>query len=79
MLQKMCEFGAKIFKGTIIDSTAFCAPYGTVFPINPLPNDKILNGSKLKAFADGKITVTKRIEICFGKDRKHGGKRRKCW
>ena len=35
-----------------------------------LPNDKILNWSKLKAFADDKINVTKN-SICYGKGRKH--------
>ena len=39
---------------------------------NSFPNDKILDLSKFKAFADDKINVTK---ICFGKGRKHcGGK-----
>ena len=45
--------------------------------VNSLPNDKILDRSKLKQFADDKINVTK-IEICFEKCRKCG-KRRKCW
>ena len=42
---------------------------------NPLPNDKILNQSKLKAFADGKMNLTKKIEICFWKGRKHCGEK----
>ena len=29
--------------------------------VNSLPNDKILDGSKLKAFADGKIKILKRV------------------
>ena len=44
-----------------------------------LPNDKILDWFKLKEFANNKINVTEKIEICFEKRRKHGGKRRKCW
>ena len=40
---------------------------------------KILDWSKLKAFADNKTNVTEKTEICFGKGRKHSGKRRKCW
>ena len=44
-----------------------------------LPNDKILNLSNLKALADYKINVTEKLELCFGKGRKHSGKRRKCW
>ena len=48
------------------------------FLLNFLPNDKVSDWSKLKAFADGKSNVTK-IEICFGKGKKHCRKRRKCW
>ena len=39
----------------------------------------ILDWSKLKAFADEIINVAEKIEICFGKGRKHCGKRRKCF
>ena len=35
--------------------------------LNSLPNDKILDWSKLKAFADGKINREWKIEICLGK------------
>ena len=31
--------------------------------INPLPNDKILDQSKLKAFADNKINVTEKLKF----------------
>ena len=47
--------------------------------LNFLPNDKMLDWSKLKAFADDKINVNEKSEIWFGKGRKHCGKRRKCW
>ena len=47
--------------------------------INSLPNDKILHYIKFKAFADDKIILTKKFEICVGKRRKHSGKKRKCW
>ena len=43
-----------------------------------LQNKKSLDWSKLKAFAEDKINETK-IEIRFGKGKKHCGKRRKCW
>ena len=33
---------------------------------------------KLKAFADDKMYVTEKIEICFGTGRKHCGKRKEC-
>ena len=46
---------------------------------NSLPDDKILNYSKLKACADNKIHVTQKIEVCYGMSRKYCGKRRKCW
>ena len=32
---------------------------------NSLPNDKILNWSKFKAFADDKINVTQKYEFFF--------------
>ena len=32
---------------------------------NPLPNDKILDLSKLKAFADDKINVTQKFNFVF--------------
>ena len=34
--------------------------------INPLPNDKILDRSKLKAFPDDKINVTKHLKFGMG-------------
>ena len=33
--------------------------------INPLPDDKILDLPKLKAFADDKSNVTQTIKVCF--------------
>ena len=46
-----------------------------------IPNSKVLDWSKLKAFAEDKINVTekKKNEICLGMGRKHCGKRRKSW
>ena len=49
------------------------------FNLNSLPNDKFLNWSKIKAFADDQSNVDEKIEISFGKGRKHCGKRMKCW
>ena len=46
---------------------------------NSLPNDKILDWSKVKAFADDKRNVIEKLKFVFGKGRKHCGKRRKCW
>ena len=37
---------------------------------NSKPNNKILELSKLEAFADHKINANQKIEICFGKSRK---------
>ena len=48
-----------------------------VFLFNSLPNKKILDWSKLKAFADEGIGVTE--NLIFGRTEKHCGKRRKCW
>ena len=51
--------------------------------INSLPkkNDKVLDRSKMKAFADDKINVTEKLKFLLenGKHRKHCGKKRKCW
>ena len=46
--------------------------------INPLPHDKVLDCSKLKAFAVDKINDSEKLKICFEKCRKRCGKRRKC-
>ena len=46
---------------------------------NSLPNGKILDWSKLKAFAEVNYKCDWKIEICFGTGKKHCGKRRKCW
>ena len=35
--------------------------------INPLPNHKILDLSKLKAFADDKINVTEKLKFLLGR------------
>ena len=36
--------------------------------INCLPNDKILDWSRLKAFADDKINVTKELKFVLGRE-----------
>ena len=46
---------------------------------NPLPNDKILDWFKLKAFNKNKISVTQILIFFSHLGRKHCGKRRKCW
>ena len=43
-----------------------------------LLNDKVLDKSKLKAFADDKINVIKKLKFLL-ESRKHCGRRRKCW
>ena len=47
--------------------------------LNSLPNGKILDLSKVKALCRPQFKCVSKIEICFGKGRKHCGKRRKCW
>ena len=47
--------------------------------LNSLPKDNLLDWSKLKAFADDEIYVTEKLKSGLGQDRKHCGKRRKCW
>ena len=46
--------------------------------VNSLPNDKSLDWSKLKAFADDKINVTKKLKFALGLEEKNCKKRRKC-
>ena len=51
--------------------------------INPIPDNKILGWSKLKAHADNKINIFQKIEICFQQGRKdfqnNARKEKKCW
>ena len=42
--------------------------------INPFPNDKILDRTKLKAFADDKLNITKMTISSFDKVENTGGK-----
>ena len=35
--------------------------------VNPLPNDKFLDWSKLKAFADEKINATRKLNFVLGR------------
>ena len=48
---------------------------------NSLPNDKIIDCSKFKAFADDKIIVTQELKYGFGKLENivGNGENRKCW
>ena len=41
--------------------------------INPLPNDKTSDGSKLKAFADDKIDESKKLKFGLGRIENTGG------
>ena len=47
--------------------------------VNSLPNDKILDVTKLKTFADDKINAAQMMISTFDRVKKHCGKRRKCW
>ena len=42
--------------------------------VNSSPNDKISDLFKLKAFADGKINVTKKLKFLFGRVQNFLGK-----
>ena len=50
--QKMLELGME---------TQVCAG------LNPLPNDKILDWSKLETFADDKVNVTEKLKLILGR------------
>ena len=48
--------------------------------VNSLPNDKILDCSKLKAFADDKLNAIEKLKFVLEwVEGKHCRKRRKCW
>ena len=47
--------------------------------VNSLPNDKTLDWSKLKAFADDKIDMTEKFKFVLKRVENIVGKRRKCW
>ena len=47
--------------------------------MNSLPNDTILDQSKLKGFADDKLNVTQKLKFILGRVETIVGKRRKCW
>ena len=53
-----------------------CCKEVSIFRVNfnSLPNDKILNWSKLKAFADGKTIVNEKFKFCLGRVEKIVGK-----
>ena len=42
--------------------------------LNSLPNNKILDWSKLKAYADDKLNAIEKLKFVFGLGRKQGGK-----
>ena len=58
LLTALCENGCKCI-GERYQTMSAC---GACCP-NSLPNDKILDRSKLKAFADNKINVTKEFKF----------------
>ena len=49
-----------------------------VFCLSSLTKDKSLDWFELKAFADDILHMNQKTKFCFGKGRKHRGKRRKC-
>ena len=49
------------------------------FLLNTLPNDKILDQSKLKRFADNKINVIQKQKFVLERVEKIVGKGEKCW
>ena len=47
--------------------------------LNSLPNDKILDLSKFKAFADSQISLTQKLKFVLGRVENIAGERRKFW
>ena len=48
------------------------------YAFDSLPNNKIVNWSKLKTFADDKIDVTEKLKVVLGRLGNIDGNRRKC-
>ena len=53
--------------GTSIFSFSLNFSYPFMDKFNPLPNNKILDWSKFKAFADDKINMTEKLKFLFRK------------
>ena len=47
--------------------------------IIPLPDDKVLTQSKLKALVEDDLNVAKMMKFVFDGGKKHYGKKRNCW
>ena len=60
----------------ILTVTKMCQIY---LKFKSSPNDRILDQSKLKVFADDTINVAEKLKFVVGKVEKLCGKRRKCW
>ena len=50
-----------------------------MYDVNTLPNDKILDWSKLKTSADENINMTEKVKFVLGTVENVVRKRRKCW
>ena len=64
-------FSRALYQGSSIHRTVW-------YRLNPVPNDKFFNWSKLKAFADDKWNMTVMMIHLFDRVEKTVGKRRKC-
>ena len=61
--RRICSFGAISLFPTVFPEGLFCRHVKTRVcweRVNSLPNDKVLDWSKLKAFADNKIKVNEK-------------------
>ena len=57
-------FSHSVFKRLLLQTRRSHSLFGSV---NSIPNDKILDGSKLKAFADDKMNVNERLKFGLGR------------
>ena len=62
--QHFSPFSTMFTKGFFLQDVK---SHHVLYRIDPLPNNKILDLSKFKAFADDKIRYGSKSEICFGK------------
>ena len=73
----MTAFSVNVFYHTRDCQTDFIVRL--TFKLNSLPKGKILDWSKLKAFANDKINVTEKFKFVLGRVKNNCGKSRKWW
>ena len=88
LVRSNSSFSHSVFKRRVLQTRKSQGLFGkglkiypvlTILRVNSLPNDKVLDWSKLKAFADDKINVTVNSKFFMGRVENIVGKGKKCW